>query len=159
MTYFTTFLSPRTPQPELRTLRLIAGRPHGLERLLVASGRMAAGYHGYVHLHSGDEVVRILSGEAVVRIDDERQTCREGDIAVIPPNTLHGLRAVDDTLVEIIAERDMGTFFPVRQADGSRRLVEIYRPDSPWNAPPPRPGGYTTDGELAAILEAIDVEI
>ncbi|HEX9342883.1 MAG TPA: cupin domain-containing protein [Actinomycetota bacterium] len=159
MTYFTTFLSPRTPQPELRTLRLIAGRPHGLERLLLASGRMAAGYHGYVHLHAGDEVVRVLGGEVVIRIDDERQTCHEGDVAVIPPNTLHGLRAVDDALVEIFAERDMGTFFPVRQPDGSRRLVEIYRPDSPWNAPPPRPGGYTTDQELAAILRAIDVEI
>jgi len=159
MTYFTTFQSPRAPQPELRTLKLIAGRPQGLERLLVASGRMAAGYLGSVHLHSGDEVVRVLAGEVVIRIDDERQTCHEGDVAVIPPNTLHGLRAVDDALVEIIAERDMGTFFPVRQPDGSRQLVEIYRPDSPWNAPPPRPGGYTTDRELAAILKAIDIEV
>jgi quercetin dioxygenase-like cupin family protein len=159
MTYFTTFQTPRSPQPELRTVRLIAGRPHGLERLLVASGRMAAGYLGYVHLHSGDEVVRVLAGEVVIRIDDERQTCHEGDVAVIPPNTLHGLRAVDDALVEIIAERDMGTFFPVRQPDGGRRLVEVYRADSPWNAPPPRPGGYTSDRELAAILRAIDVEV
>jgi len=27
--------------------------------------------------------------------------------------------------MEVVAEHDIGTFFPVRQADGSRRLVEV----------------------------------
>ncbi|WP_410050301.1 cupin domain-containing protein [Actinomadura sp. HBU206391] len=65
---------------------------------------MAADDHGAVHLHAGDEVLRVLSGELLVRIGDERRRCREGDIAIMPPNTWHGFRAVTDTVIEVIAE-------------------------------------------------------
>jgi quercetin dioxygenase-like cupin family protein len=153
MTHFTTFELP----PDAG-FRLVAGRPHGLQRLLVASGRLLAGDPGHMHLHAGDEVLRILSGEVVVRIGDERRTCRQGDLAVIPPNTLHGFRVITDTEMEVIAEHDIGTFFPVRQPDGSRRLVEVYTA-SPWNAPPPRPGEHTTDEEIQRIVQAVDIEV
>jgi hypothetical protein len=112
-----------------------------------------------VHAHAGDEVIRVIAGGLVVRVGEERRTCREGDLAAIPSQVLHGFRVVRDALVEVVAEHDMGTLFPVRQADGSRRLVEVYRTDLPWSAPPPQPGRYTSDEEMEAILRSVDVEV
>lgn len=40
-----------------------------------------------MHLHAGEEVIRILSGEAVIRVGDERRPCRQGDLAIIPRTT------------------------------------------------------------------------
>jgi hypothetical protein len=78
---------------------------------------------------------------------------------VVPPNVLHGFQVLQYTLMEVVAEYDIGTLFPVRQPDGSRRLVEVYRADLPWSAPPPRPGQYTTDQELAEIIGSVDIEV
>jgi len=60
---------------------------------------------------------------------------------------------------EVVAEYDIGTLFPVRQPDGSRRLVEVYRADLPWCAPPPRPGQYTTDEALQEIIRPVDIQV
>jgi cupin domain len=140
--------------------QVVAGRPDGLQRLMVVSGRLLADTSGGpVHAHLGDEVLRVVSGEVVVRVGDERRTCGAGDVAVIPPNVLHGFQVVQDALMEVVAEYDIGTLFPVRQPDGSRRLVEVYRADLPWCAPPPQPGRYTTDEELAEIIGSVDIEV
>jgi uncharacterized cupin superfamily protein len=72
MTYFTTF-----ELPHHAGFRLVAGHPHGLQRLLVASGRIPAGDPGRMHQHAGEEIIRVLSGELVVRVGDERRTCRQ----------------------------------------------------------------------------------
>jgi hypothetical protein len=104
-------------------------------------------------------VIRVLEGELLVRVGDERRTCHPGDLAVVPPRVLHGFRMVRDAVVEVVAEHDMGTLFPVRQPDGSRRLVEVYRSDLPWSAPPPQPGRHTSDEELAEILGSVDLEV
>jgi mannose-6-phosphate isomerase-like protein (cupin superfamily) len=155
MTSFTTFTTPTDPG-----FQVVAGRPNGLRRLLVVSGRLSAATSaGPVHTHAGDEVIRILQGELVVRVGDERRTCREGDVVAVPPQVLHGFRVVRDALVEVVAEHDMGTFFPVRQDDGSRRLVEVYRTDLPWSAPRPQPGRLTSDQQLDAILRSVDLEV
>jgi mannose-6-phosphate isomerase-like protein (cupin superfamily) len=145
--------------PQQPGFRVLAGRGNGLTRLLVASGRMAANDLGTVHLHAGDEVLRVVSGELLIRIGDERRHCQKGDIAIIPPNTWHGFRAVTDTVIEVIAEQAIGTFFPVRRPDGTRAIVETYRQDMPWTAPPPKPGQWTTDEEINAVLAAVDMEI
>src|SRR5215203_110119 len=127
MTYFKSFELPAEVG-----FQVVAGRPDGLQRLMVVSGRLLAETSGGpVHAHLGDEVLRIISGEVIVRVGDERRTCRAGDIALVPPNVLHGFQVVQDTLVEVVAEYDIGTLFPVRQPDGSRRLVEVYRADLP----------------------------
>jgi hypothetical protein len=155
MTYFTTFAPPADAG-----FRLVAGRPDGLQRLMVVSGRLLAeASAGPVHAHAGDEVIRVLEGELLVRVGEERRTCRPGDLAAIPPRVLHGFQVVRDAVVEVVAEHDMGTLFPVRQPDGTRRLVEVYRRDLPWSAPPPQPGGHTTDEELEAILRGVDLEV
>ena len=140
--------------------RLVAGRPDGLQRLMVVSGRLLASESaGPVHAHAGDEVIRVLEGELLVGVGDERRLCRPGDLAIVPRRVLHGFQVVQDAVVEIVAEHDMGTLFPVRQPDGSRHLVEVYRRDLPWSAPPPQPGRYTSDEELAAILRSVDLEV
>jgi hypothetical protein len=155
MTYFKSFELPAEVG-----FQVVAGRPDGLQRLMVVSGRLLAETSGGpVHAHLGDEVLRIISGEVIVRVGDERRTCRAGDIALVPPNVLHGFQVVQDTLVEVVAEYDIGTLFPVRQPDGSRRLVEVYRADLPWCAPPPQPGQYTTDAQLAEIIGSVDFEV
>jgi Cupin domain len=155
MTYFKSFELPAEAG-----FQVVAGRPDGLQRLMVVSGRLpAATGGGPVHAHLGDEVLRIVSGELIVRVGDERRTCGAGDVAVVPPNVLHGFQVVQDTLMEVVAEYDIGTLFPVRQPDGSRRLVEVYRADLPWCAPPPQPGQYTTDAELAEIIGAVDIQV
>ncbi len=140
--------------------QVVAGRPDGLQRLMVVSGRLPADSSGGpVHAHRGDEVLRIVSGELIVRVGDERRICGAGDVAVVPPNVLHGFQVVQDTLMEVVAEYDIGTLFPVRQPDGTRRLVEVYRADLPWCAPPPQPGQYTTDEALAEIIGSVDVQV
>jgi quercetin dioxygenase-like cupin family protein len=155
MTYFKSFELPADAG-----FQVVAGRPDGLRRLMVVSGRLAAGTGGGpVHAHLGDEVLRIISGETIVRVGDERRTCGAGAVAIVPPNVLHGFQVVQDTLMEVVAEYDIGTLFPVRRPDGSRRLVEVYRADLPWCAPPPQPGQYTTDAELAEIIRSVDIEV
>jgi mannose-6-phosphate isomerase-like protein (cupin superfamily) len=152
MTYFASFEAPSATG-----FRLLAGRRDGLRRLLVASGRIPVDTPSPMHQHAGDEVIRIVSGEVVMRVGDERRVCRAGDIAVVPPDTLHGFRVISDTIMEVIAEQDIGTFWPVRQPDGTRRLVQVHT-SSPWNPPPPG-GVYTSEEELQALLSQIDVEV
>jgi mannose-6-phosphate isomerase-like protein (cupin superfamily) len=73
--------------------RLVAGRPDGLQRLMVVGGRLLASESaGPVHAHAGDEVIRVLEGELLVRVGDERRTCRPGDLAIVPPRVLHGFQ-------------------------------------------------------------------
>jgi hypothetical protein len=53
-----------------------AGRPQGLRRLMIAGGQVPAGQAGPMHVHQGDEVLRVLSGQILIRCPDRRRTCR-----------------------------------------------------------------------------------
>lgn len=142
------------PAPGSAGFEVVAGRAHGLRRLVVAGGRLTAGDRGPLHLHAGDEVLRVLEGELAVRVGDERRTCGPGDVVVVPPNTLHAFDVLADVVLEVVAELDIGTWYPVVGEEGRRRLVEVNRPDLPWSAA----GGWTSDEELAAVVDAIDPE-
>ncbi len=152
VTYFTSFAPPATTGFEL-----VAGQVHGLRRLMVAGGRIPAGGPSRMHLHAGDEVIRIVSGEIIMRVGDERRIGRAGDVVIVPPNTLHGFIVVTETVMEVVAEQDIGTYYPIRQADGTRRLVEIFTP-LPWNRLPPD-GATTTTEEIERLARDIDVEV
>jgi hypothetical protein len=52
----------------------VAGREDGLSRIVLA-GQLAAGEGGPVHLHHGEEILRILSGELDVTVAPERRRC------------------------------------------------------------------------------------
>lgn len=152
MTYFASF-----EVPAQTGFRVLGGRRDGLRRLVVASGWVPVGAPSQMHLHRGDEVIRIVSGEVVMRVGDERRTCGPGDLVIVPPDTLHGFRVVSDVTLEVVAEQDIGTYWPVLDADGSTRLVQIHTP-TPWNAPPPD-GVYTSEEDLAALRRHLAVEI
>jgi hypothetical protein len=57
----------------------------------------------------------------------------------------------------VVAEQDIGTYWPVREADGSTRLVQIHTA-APWNADPPE-GEYTSEEELAALRRRLAIDI
>lgn len=121
-------------------------------------GRLAAGDDGPMHLHHGDEILRILEGELLIRVGEERKTCCGGDVVVVPPDVLHGFRARTDATLEVVAEYDIGTVFPVRNESGERDLVEVFRRDMPWGRRPPH-GRWTTDAEMRAILDRLEADV
>jgi len=152
MTYFTSFEAPMETG-----FRVLAGRQDGLRRLVVASGWIPVGVPSPMHLHRGDEVIRVVSGEVLMRVGDERRTCGPGEVVIVPPDTLHGFRVLSDVVMEVIAEQDIGTYWPVLEADNSTRLVQIHTP-APWNASPPD-GVYTSQEDLAALLRHLAVDL
>jgi quercetin dioxygenase-like cupin family protein len=145
-------------EPEEPGFNVVAGPGEGLARLLVITGRLHADDYGHVHLHGGEEVLVVRRGELVVRVGDERRTCRAGDVVVVPPHTPHGFHAYTETMLEVIAEQGIGTYYPTREPDGARRYVAAFRPNLPWSPPPPN-GEWTSDDDYQRILEAIDVPV
>jgi quercetin dioxygenase-like cupin family protein len=146
------------PEDGRAGFRVVAGRDSGLRRLMFVVGRLPAGDHGPMHLHRGDELLRVLEGEVVVRVGEERRTCRAGDVVVVPPDVLHGFRVLSDVTLEVVAEYDIGTIYAVRDDHGERRLVEVFRLDMPWSRRPPD-GRWTSDAEMRAILDRLDTEV
>lgn len=66
------------PPPGVAGFDVVAGRAQGLQKLMVVAGRLPDGDVGPVHVHEGDEVLRVVSGEIVVACGDERRTCHAG---------------------------------------------------------------------------------
>ena len=48
--------------PHAAGFEVLAGRSQGLQRLMVVAGRLPASDVGIVHVHHGDEVLRVVSG-------------------------------------------------------------------------------------------------
>lgn len=130
----------------------VAGRSNGLHRIVLAAGRLDAGEGGPAHLHHGDEILRILSGEVDVTVGHETRRCGAGDVVIIPADVPHGFTTVTGTAMEVVAEPEAVRLFPVRVDDGTTRLVEVYRSDMPWSRRPPPGFAWTSDAEMADIL-------
>ncbi len=146
MTYFARYEDPDAG------FTVVAGREEGLREIVLAAGRLAGGDAGPIHLHHGEEILRILSGQVDVVVGGERRRCSAGDVVIIPADTPHGFTTLTDTTMEVIAELDAGQIFPMQVADGTIRLVEVYRTDLPWGRQPPPGYGWTSDAEMAQIL-------
>jgi mannose-6-phosphate isomerase-like protein (cupin superfamily) len=153
MTFFMGWREPTQPG-----FQVVAGPANGLTRLLVTTGRLPADDDGHVHLHGGDEVLVVREGELLVRVGGERRTCRPGDVVVIPAHTVHGFHTYTETTLDVIAEQDMGTYYPARGPDGVRRYVVAFRENLPWSPDPPD-GAWTSDQDYERILQAIDERI
>jgi quercetin dioxygenase-like cupin family protein len=138
--------------------QVVAGRDQGLERLMVVSGHLPAEDIGPVHVHDGDEVIRVVSGLVVVRCGDERRVCEAGDLVIVPPGVHHGFRAVRDTIVEVVAEYDIGTLYPVSE-DGGVALIEVYRRELPWGRAPGPEQSWTSDEDLQDIQARVAYDI
>ncbi len=112
-----------------------------------------------MHVHQGDEVLRVISGEILIRCGDERRTCRNGDLVIIPSDVPHGFRVVTETVLEVIAEYDIGTFYPVTIEGGDVELREVHRPDMPWGRPPSEGQPWTSDDEMRNILDRLAYDV
>jgi hypothetical protein len=62
-------------------------------------------------------------------------------------------------VLEVVAEYDIGTIYPVVDSRGDVSLVEVYRPDMPWGRAPLAGGGWTTDEEMDRILGRLAYEV
>ena len=50
----------------------------------------------HAHHHAQEEVWNVVEGELEVTIDGVAQVARPGVVAIVPPNTLHSVRALTD---------------------------------------------------------------
>lgn len=131
--------------------RTVAGRDEGLRRIVLAAGQLGVGEGGPLHLHHGEEILHIRSGEVQVTVGSETRRCSAGDVVIIPMDTAHGFTTITETMMEVVAELDAGQIYPVSDAAGTMRLVEVYRADLPWSRRPPTGFDWTSDEELAEI--------
>lgn len=153
MTQVEVFGPPDGDRPGFRT---VAGAAAGLERLLLAVGRLPAGDHGPAHLHEGEEILHVLSGRLRVRLGDRSVAAGPGSVVAVPTGIVHGFDVIEDALLEVVAEQRIGTLYRVRDEAGAVRVVEVHRADMPWGRPPPPGSGWTTDAELQEILRHLD---
>lgn len=147
-----TFTSFAAPPLGAAGFDVVAGRSQGLRRLMVVAGRLPASDIGLVHVHEGDEVLRVVSGKILVRCGDERRVCQAGDMVVVAPGVPQGFEVLDETVLEVVAEYGIGTLYPVTAPTGERELVEIHRRDQPWGRLPGPGADWTTDEEMRQIL-------
>jgi uncharacterized cupin superfamily protein len=119
---------------------------------VLAAGRLGASEGGPLHLHHGEEILHILSGEVEVTVGSEIRRCLAGDVVIIPTDIPHRFTTITETEMEVVAELDAGQIFPVQDADGTTRLVEVYRSDMPWSRQPPPGFDWTSDEEMNEIL-------
>lgn len=150
-----TFAVLEPPAEGTAGFHIVAGRQQGLRRLMVVAGRLPDGDVGPVHAHDGDEVLRVVSGRVQVRCGDQQRVSGAGELVVVPPGVLHGFRVLEETVLEVVAEYDIGTLYPVTGHDGQVKLVEVHRPDMPWGRPPNPGQGWTTDAEMQAVLDRL----
>lgn len=154
-----TFTSFSPPPVGVAGFTVVAGREQGLRHLMVVSGRLPEDDLGPVHIHDGDEVLRVVSGEILIRCGDDRRVCRSGDLVVVKPSMPHGFRALTETVLEVVAEYDIGTVYPVSGTGAEVELVEVYRRDLPWCRPPPAGSSWTSDEELEAIYSRLAYDV
>jgi hypothetical protein len=110
-----------------------------------------------VHVHEGDEVLRVVSGEILIRCGDDLRCCRTGDL--VAPGVPHGFRVLSETVLEVVAEYDIGTLYPVTDASGEVELVEAHRPDLRWGRAPSAGSSWTSDQELQDIYSRLAYDI
>jgi quercetin dioxygenase-like cupin family protein len=141
------------PTDSAAGFRVVVGAPTGLSRLLLAVGRLPAGDVGPVHLHYGEEVLHVLDGRLVVRVGTQRRECGPGDVVTVAAGEWHGFEALEETVLEVVAEQRIGTVYPVRAGNGGVELVEVHRPDMPWGRAPRDGTSWTDDSEMRRIFD------
>lgn len=144
------------PDRDRPGFRLVCGAHTGLDRLLLAVGRLPAGDHGPPHLHKGEEILHVLSGRLRIRVGPESVDAGPGTLVAVPAGVLHGFDTTEETQLEVIAEQRIGTFYRIRDDNDSVRTVEVHRTDMPWGRPPPAGSGWTSDAEMDQILRHVE---
>jgi len=60
------------------------------------------------HSHFHEQVACVVEGEFELNIEGNKQVCKPGSVAIIPPNAKHSGKAITDC-------RLIDTFYPVRE--------------------------------------------
>lgn len=121
------FIAAESLQPRLEDgVQVLIGPAEGATHLWLMRQRAGAGAGPAVHCHRGEELFRVLSGEVLFLIGEERRVCHAGDLAAVPPNAWHAFKGITDCEVEVIGELGMGQFLLVIDPDGRRREVELF---------------------------------
>jgi len=81
-------LSTKEPLPGWR------GRFFSSERMTFGYYEIVAGASIHPHAHPNEEVWHVLEGELEVTIGGDRRIAGPGSVAVIPPDTVHEVRAL-----------------------------------------------------------------
>ena len=55
------------------------------------------------HLHTVEEVLTVLDGEAEIWVEDERGTLAAGQSVIVPPGQWHGFQNVGETVLHVQA--------------------------------------------------------
>jgi quercetin dioxygenase-like cupin family protein len=131
-----------------------AGPAQGLARFMMATGRVPPGDLHPLHRHRGDEVLHILEGRVLLRLGDARRVLEAGEVVAIPPGVWHGIRALEETALAVVAELGMGNEFACPDGAGGLAGVPVFRRDIPWSPPPPPGEDWTDDETLAAVKAA-----
>jgi quercetin dioxygenase-like cupin family protein len=129
---------------------VVADASTGLRRLVVQLQPVAAEEVAYLHRHdAGDQILRVIRGEVLLRVGTEIRRCAVGDTAVVPPGVAHGFAGTGaPALLEVIGERCCGTAFAMKTSESNVEWVEVHRPNVLWD----RPGPPTDLARLAPRL-------
>ncbi|HTO68959.1 MAG TPA: cupin domain-containing protein [Myxococcota bacterium] len=87
------------------------GRFFSSQHMTFGYYEVAAGAAIHAHSHSNEEVWHVLEGELEVTIAGETRIARQGAVAIVPPDTLHSVRALSNgraIVVDSPARRSIG---------------------------------------------------
>ena len=87
------------------------GRFFNSDNMTFGYYNVEAGASIHEHSHSNEEVWHILEGELEVSIGGQTQIAGPGFVAIVPPDTLHSVRALSDGRAIVVD-------FPRRQSIG-----------------------------------------
>ena len=82
--------------------KMIIGQNEMLARLVLKKGSVVPS-----HRHISEQVSSIMSGALVFKIGGRKITVREGEVLVIPPNVVHSVVALEDSVA-------VDAFSPIR---------------------------------------------
>lgn len=75
--------------------RRLVGLEDGIEQVEVIIGEMEPGGDADPHLHEEiEQIMYILTGKMYVNIGGQENTLTEGDVVIIPKNTMHEVKNV-----------------------------------------------------------------
>jgi quercetin dioxygenase-like cupin family protein len=113
--------------------KMIVGQNEMLARLALKKGSVVP-----AHRHVSEQISSVLSGALVFKMDRKEITVREGEVLVIPPDVVHSVVALEDTVA-------VDAFSPIRTdwlsgddsylRTGKSQLPETRRPAGTGRAP------------------------
>ncbi len=87
------------------------GRYFNSDNLTFGYYNVEAGASLHEHSHPNEEVWHVIEGELAVTIDGETHVAGPGSVAIVPPNTIHSVKALSDGRTIVVD-------YPLRESVG-----------------------------------------